>query len=496
MQKIKSVILSRYFWLVTLVIFSVSRIATWLFPYDSDHWIFYYIGRRWFDGATLYVDVWDHKSPLIYAYNGLLHSIFGANIVWHRIVFTIVALLGVWLFYKTAKLLYVSIKLKQPEWTARISTLVFAFFANLSEFTNSGNNNENLGLVFLLATLYFYLLYRKSPDKKQGSLLFSGITAGFVFLLKANFAVFLLPIVIDLILLQRKNIYKLISSLAFFAFGTLAQLLAWALYFVHVGTFKQSYTATFVFNSKYIRALGFDLNAPGIAIFLGILALLLLFFAPFLLKALWGFKKKDQNLGFFVPIMAICLLLFLVMAGTFYSHYFLIAIPYLCLIAGAKAAEVLKNYRVIKLLTFALIATILFMVSLKQLYNTFNGSVAVDARNQKAVASYIKDHTKPSDTFFAYTYGATFYQLADRNSGSRFISASHPLIDYKYHFGYDFNRTFILDMEELQAKYVVMSSDPTDIYRTENPVLMRYFEHNYKLETELNDYDILVRINN
>lgn len=493
MQKLRAVILGHYFWLVALSVFCISRIATWVFPFDSDHWIFYYVGKHWFNGETLYIDMWDHKSPLIYAYNGILDLLFGSNIVWHRITFTIIALLGLWLFYKTAKLLYQNLKLPNPEWTARITTLLFAFFANLSEFTNSGNNNENLGLVFLLATVYFYLLYRQKPPQKQIMLLVSGIFAGFVFLLKANFAIFLLPIVIDLILLHKKNIYKVISGLAIFAFGTLLHLLIWAFYFVHVGTFKEFLHATFSFNSKYIEALGYDLSAPGILIFIGTLALLLIFFAPFLIKALKSFNSKASDYKLLISLFALSTLLFMFVAGTFYSHYFLITILYLCLIAGATAKDVFKHRKTFKITAFTLIATLLFMVSLKQFYNAFGGSVLQEASQQQAAANYINQNTSFDDKFFAYIYGATFYELAKRDSGSRYISASHPLIDYKYDFGYDFNRNFIYDMEWPQTKYVVMSSNVSDIYRTENPVLMRYFDRNYHLETQIEGYDILKR---
>ena len=289
MKKLQTIILSRWFWLSALIIFSISRVATWLFPYDSDHWIFYYIGRRWVDGATLYVDMWDHKSPLIYGYNGILHILFGSNIVLHRIVFTLIALLGLILFYLTAKKLLVLLKKPRSEFIARIATLLFAFMSNLSQFTNSGNNNENLGLIFILATLYLYLIYRQNPAKYQLQLLLSGISASFVVLLKANFAVLLLPNIIDLLIIHHKNIFKLVSSLATFAFGTLLHLLIWALYFKHIGTFKQFYISAFEFNSKYIRALGWDLKANGIYIFIAILILLLLFFTPFLFVSL---KKK------------------------------------------------------------------------------------------------------------------------------------------------------------------------------------------------------------
>jgi 4-amino-4-deoxy-L-arabinose transferase-like glycosyltransferase len=494
MQKIRTIIMGRYFWLAALLVFCVSRIATWLFPFDSDHWIFYYIGRRWVQGATLYVNMWDHKSPLIYGFNGLLYLAFGGSIIWQRIIFTLIALIGLWLFYKTARLLFNSLKIKKPEFTARVITLLFAFLANLSQFTNSGNNNENIGLVFLIATLYCYLLYRSDPPKRQNFLLASGCLAGFVFLFKANFSFLLLPLLIDLIIINYRNIYRLIGGLAIFAFGSLAQLLIWAIYFVHVGTFQQFYIATFTFNSKYIAALGWDIHEPGIAVFLGILCLLLLFFAPFLVRAWRDFRHPNQQLGILVPLLAVSSIIFMISAGTFFSNYFQIAIPYLCLVAGATAEAVLKTRRRLLLTGLAAIAVMMFLISLKQIYNTFYGADATDARNMTTAATYIKDHTTPNDTFFANVYGATFYRLADRNSGSRFISASHPLIDYKYHFGYNFDQEFMADMQHSKSKYVVESSDPSDMYRTENPVLENYIDSHYKLETVISGYDILRRV--
>ena len=74
----------------------------WLFPIDSDHWIFYYVGHTWFSGVQLYVGVWDHKAPLIYAFNGVLSVLFGNNLAWHRVVLTLLALLDTFLFYRIA----------------------------------------------------------------------------------------------------------------------------------------------------------------------------------------------------------------------------------------------------------------------------------------------------------------------------------------------------------------------------------------------------------
>ena len=48
-------------------------------------------------------------------------------------------------------------------------------------------------------------------------------------------------------------------------------------------------------------------------------------------------------------------------------------------------------------------------------------------------------------------------------------------------------------MELNNNKYIVMSSDPNDIYRVQNPVLMDYFTKNYRLETSVAGYDVYIR---
>lgn len=485
------------FWLLCGLVLVISRMATWLFPFDSDHWIFYYVGRRWAEGASLYVDMWDHKSPLIFGYNAILYKLFGGNIAAHRIVFTIVAILTIWVFYKTAQLLLAQIKQKNADTYTKIGTLFFIFFANISQFTNSGNNNENLGMLPLLGALYFYLKYREKTSKWY-FLLITGLLAGLVFTLKANFAILLLPIAFDIIYLHRKNILKMFVSLAIFGFACIAQLTAWALYFKSIGTFKNFWIATFEFNSKYIKALGWDFGAPGILIFLLVLALLIAFFAPFLVisisKIRHVLQSKEYSFELITPLMAISVLLFIALAGTFYSHYFLITIPYLCLVLAATLSQIrkIKYFKILLIIGVGIIG-LMSLISYKQLYNSVSGSAASELSNQQLAAYYIEAHTEPSDKIFANVYGATFYRLAERNSGTRFVSASHLLIDYKHNFGYDFNKIAMEDFAKSKPKYIIISADPDDLYLKQNPVMTKYFKDNYTFEATVGGYQILVR---
>ncbi len=66
-SKIEKILSNRVaFWLLLVLTIVVARLATWFFPLDSDHWIFFVVGSEWFDGRLLYVEIWDHKPPLIF----------------------------------------------------------------------------------------------------------------------------------------------------------------------------------------------------------------------------------------------------------------------------------------------------------------------------------------------------------------------------------------------------------------------------------------------
>jgi len=130
--------------------------------------------------------------------------------------------------------------------------------------------------------------------------------------------------------------------------------------------------------------------------------------------------------------------------------------------------------------------------SMRQLVNSFTGPVRADAVEYQAIAAYVDAHTSTSDTVFDYDYGATFYQLSGRASGSRFVSASVLLLDYRDHYGFDLDGTFIKDMDASRAKYVVIPRNPANVYYRNAP-LIAYFETHYAVEKTFPDYDVLRR---
>ena len=158
--------------LLVLTTFVICRLATWTYPFDSDHWIFFYVGKNWFHGGSLYLTAWDHKPPIIFLINGLMSITLGDNLVFHRIFFTLIAILGVYLFYRLAKLVMPLLLPRVGDGSWKVATLIYVFWSSLQQFTSSGNNNENFGLIFYLSMLLAYFSYRR--DRKWWQLLLAG----------------------------------------------------------------------------------------------------------------------------------------------------------------------------------------------------------------------------------------------------------------------------------------------------------------------------------
>ena len=135
-----------------------------------------------------------------------------------------------------------------------------------------------------------------------------------------------------------------------------------------------------------------------------------------------------------------------------------------------------------------------YTISLKQLYNSLSGPIRNDALQNQEIANYIKENTNENEKIFFYDYGAVLYRLSDRDSGTRFISASVLLLEYRDNYGFNFNKLFIEDMEKNNTKYVITYIDRDSLYYKNKP-LVNYFDSHYTLEKKFDTLEVLRRNN-
>lgn len=498
MQKIKEFCLKVlknpiYFWGVVVLVYIVSRIATWGYPFDSDHWIFYYVGKIWAQGGTMYVAAWDHKPPLIFVFNGLMYLMFGGNLVLHRIWLTLLSLADIILFWQLLKRILPDLKVKYADTAAKVGLLFYVFWRNLSQFTSSGNNTENYGLIFLLGMFLSYLSFRKEP--KWWKMLISGTCFSILFFLKGNFLLFGVPIGILLLIDNWKSIRKFFGYGIIFVTPLILQSGFWVIYFAQKNALADFFVASFLFSSKY-AASEWKGNVSNNIVLLGTLAV---FLAPLIIFALLyirDFKKNKTNGTYLFFGMSLIAGLGLTLGlGSFYPYYFEIAMPVFIVIFvyalfNLQGFPVWKRWMIYTVLGISMFLS--YGISMKQLYNTFAGSVKAEATEYQQIAAYIDANTVPTDKVFDYDYGATFYRLANRDSGSRFVSASVLLLEYRDHYGYNFDQKFIDDMEKSQAKYVVVYRDQDNIYYQNKPIV-EYLDSHYSLDKTFIKFEVLKR---
>jgi 4-amino-4-deoxy-L-arabinose transferase-like glycosyltransferase len=500
----------RAFWVALVLVFVLVRMAVWFYPYDSDHWIFYYVGRIIASGQLLYVDAWDHKPPLIFEFNAFMHLVFGGNLILHRIFLTALTILDIFLFYKLANIFTKEFFKKNSEKVAKVALLLYVFWRNLAQFASSGNNTENIGLIFLLLMfLAFFKFYSSVIPAKAGIqkdngidsrlrgndklyLFLSGVCLSVLFYLKPNFSLLSLPILIEIFLLSYKSIKRFIINYFVFGIPFILQTAFWVLYFNSQNALKDLWVASFAFSSAYAKS-AWGGNVSPQSIFIFIMLPLLIPFAIFTINFLRDFKKIKTNMNYRFLLFALVSALFIGFGiGSFYPYYFLISMPTFILIfsyGGKIFLEIAKpkNFVIVLILLGGMAVSL--VMSTKQLLNSFSGPVKAELNEYQQIAGYVRASSDKKDKIVAYTYGAVLYRMAERDSGSRFISASVLLLDERDNYGFNLSQTFIDDLGKSKPKYWIISKDEESLYY-QNKKIILYMLNNYAPEQEFDNYTV------
>jgi 4-amino-4-deoxy-L-arabinose transferase-like glycosyltransferase len=473
------------FGLTLVVVFALARVATWGYPFDSDHWIFYYVGQNWVvGGGDLYVDAWDHKPPMIFLFNGIMAALFGDNIVLHRIFLTALTVLDVWLFYQLAKkvmpALMRGIRSNADSATViKLTLLLYVFLRNLSQFTSSGNNTEAFAIIFLLTMVLCYLNFVETG--KWWWMLLAGCSLGILFWFKAN--LLLLGAVLGLFMLIYgwKNKGQLVRDVALFVLPLLLISAGWFGYFWSIGTVNDFIVASFTFSSKYAASAWSGKVSSNILLVITTAALVVPTLAFFVLYFRDFVTQKLNKSYLLIGSLLVAGLILIGAVGSFYAYYLLIVMPFVVIVLMYGMLRLPSYSSVVRVSFIGLFIFTLLLnygISTRQLLNSFGGTSYTEAQNYQKAAAYVTAHTKPGEPVFAYDYGAVFYELAQRPSGSRFVSASVLLLDWRDGFGFGFDQLFIDEMEQSKPQYVVFNDLSRDLYLQNKP-LAEYFAQHY-----------------
>jgi len=490
------------YWAALILVFAVARFATWGFPFDSDHWIFYYVGHDWIvDGGALYVDAWDHKPPMIFLMNGIMAALFGDNIVLHRIWLTAFTILDCWLFSLLAKRVLPRMldrmgaeRRIDPLVAVRLTVLCYVFLRSLSQFTNSGNNTEAYGVILVLLLVLAYLKF--TDTDRWWWLALAGLACGVLFWFKGNFLIFGAIIGVLLLVHGWRSKGRLMLQVLIYIAPIILVSLAWFAYFAAQGTFDDFWLASFGFSAKYATSAWAGKVSSNILLIATTAALVvpaLLLFLLYLRDAKAQWRTQEYHL---IGWMFLSGLVLIGAVGSFYAYYLLVTMPFTVLVmmyAMLRISSLGKALRVIVIAGFVATLAANYAISTRQLLNTFTGTAHRDAVEKQEAADFVREHTDPDDRIVAYDYGATFYELAQRKASSRFISASVLLLDFRDGYGLGFNDEFIAGMEKNDVRYVLLSGENRELYQTNTQIDDYLTEHFQPVKT-FGSVEVLERV--
>jgi 4-amino-4-deoxy-L-arabinose transferase-like glycosyltransferase len=443
----------------------------------TDNGVFLYGGQQILAGHTPYLDFWDHKGPLIYFINAL-GLLFGKGSRW-----------GVWtmeLFFLalTAAGIY---QIARNQWgkTAGIIAIVYWSYTlgqvGHYKYFNDSNYTEAYSLLFNVAAVYFWTWSSRS-NKNHWGWFAIGIATGFSLLLRPNnigiqVSIVLADFVAAAVRREYKDIFKKASFLALGLSTVLAVFIVWCL---SHGAFSKFWDAVFIYNAYYAQknqVKGFansyvamvvgSFNKLGWFPFVGYGILLFLWVYRQARKKF--FDVQQENILILMLLIGLPLETILSsISGRVFYHYVIVWTPYLGLLAGDLAKEVLvkipSRHALHKLVPATILTATLACLLATNIpvvkgyarlgnYFLFRNNKPLEAQN--AIVQYIDDVTNPGDTVLVWGNYVWINFLSDRISPTKY-SYQFPLFMPGYA-----TESLVLDfLNTLQASPPVLIIEP------------------------------------
>ena len=464
---------------------------------EIDDGVFSYFGRAMTYGYTPYVDMFDHKGPVIYFINFFGHLIGGRTGVW---VMQIINLAVTLVFCFKTLLLFV-----RKRWA--YLTTIFMLILMVWCFP-PGNHVEEFAQSFLFISLYiFSQFFMKDENLSKVKLMILGFCFACVLMLRINmvalWAVFCLVIVIKFV--KEKKYARLGKFALWFTVGIMILLVPLVIYLLVVGGLWECIYQSIIFNVAYtgdgVEAESFMtvtkyfaniIISRGNFLGLSILAYIGCFVQYFKLKK--DNDKSKHNFYIFVIaylIFSVLNFLMLTMSLRRDQHYFQFyypAVPVMTAIAfnGIENFIVKRNYIKSRGLTTVLLATIMVIFMSHLLFVGHNNVVkrmTVRDHHLEEICNVVREYTNEGDEISVYGNDCNIYIDTETFSSSKYIyqvpiGAVNPSIleEYLTHLKEKPPKIFILREKSLLQR---------QSYDIINQYILGEFQKDYILVSEI-----------
>ncbi|MBQ7121313.1 MAG: hypothetical protein IJO03_03520 [Clostridia bacterium] len=478
------VLLLGAFFVAAMFVFSMSTSPVTPNRLGLDSSIFSLLGKGIVSGKTLYIDLFDHKGPLIFFVNALGYFIGGRTGIF--IVQCITGLICLGFIYKTVRLL-------QPEGSCLPAKTVLCVFVPAYTYFfytfECGNLTEEYSLLFICASLFLFCKYAKKSDSNPAHPpLFAavyGISFAALAFFRLNNAVTVCAgiFVIFCNLLHKKQFKNLFLNLLSGLAGMAVIIVPTVIYFHSRSALDEMIYATFLHNFKIAANTGHDAIFSKPQIFL-------ILYAPVAVSAfLWAANIiKEKKLVLFDFLMATILLLNFasLWIANRYPHYFTVFMP-------AFVVFVAKYYPSVsckKLSAFALSCCLILSFIGLGYYNYYKNftSYFIEKETDKRYEIIAEDlkiiPQDEKDSVIGYQIKPDIYHYGD------------IIPCYKY---YTLQETWAITNVQILEDFLIWAEEQKPLWilkdsESENGLFEDILEKNYE-EKCRNEYIVIYRLN-
>lgn len=429
-----------------------------------DSGVFLYTGWRILDGEVPYLDVWDHKPPLVFYVNALGLALTGSRWgVWA--IEVISACAAAYLSFALCKALFGRL-------TASIS--LGLWLVTLLFVIEGGNLTTEYALPFQFALLWLARDVQPNPAPLGRWFLF-GILAGVAFFLKQTTIGIAMAVVAYLILqcMRTGQGNRLLRQLGLMLLGAGVMAGAVAAFFAAQGALAEFWDAAFRYNLSYI-APSPDTGASGLApsrlrpVISGItpltrtglfpLALLGYTAAAFSLFRKTPMPTQLRSL-LLIGLIGLPIELLLVSAsGRTYPHYYMALLPILSILTAFSLWKFLSTFNLQQVSPQLRVAySLAILVSLGWSYfDTYWQQVRsfqAPAPQHEQAALFIQNKSTPEDYVLLWGAESGINFVAQRPSPTRYVY-QYPL----YQAGYVSDMhiaEFLADLEATPPRFII-----------------------------------------
>lgn len=423
MKILKGLERSKQFWFVifTTFLFFILRLPSLFEPlWYGDEGIYQVIGNSLNHGKLLYSQIFDNKPPLLY----WLYAILQSDQFAVRLASLIFGALAVIMFFFLSKKLFENAKNNN---IPLLTTFIFAVLFGLPTLEGNIANAENFMLLPIITSAFLIV--------KQKKFFVSGLLLGIAFLFKIVAVFDLTAFIVFFFILNKNSLKKEIKLLPIIS-GFLFPVFLVSIFFLINGTLIDFIKAAFIANVSYVN---YGNKIGGLPLLLFVKLALL---GGFLLFALTKSKKINQT-TLFISIWFAFSLFNAFFSQRPYTHYLLVLIPSLSLMAGLIFFE--KKYQktivVIFLIALIIIAKGFGIPRFNKSIDYYQNFISYVMGNKTMIsyqaffdrntpsdyeiARFIKPKLTKNDTIFLWGNNAQLYELVGVVAPTKYVVAYH-----------------------------------------------------------------------